>query len=55
MARAFRFLGGLVLAVVIGILAAVAFSAVMRVQDRPLPAVTGPSIVGRTEMVLIRR
>jgi dienelactone hydrolase len=47
-----RFLGGLALALVIGVLVATAFSAVMRVQTRTLPAVTGPSVVGRTEMAL---
>lgn len=50
--RILRFLGGLVAAVLIGVLVAAAFSAVMRIQTRTLPAVTGPSFVGRTEVAL---
>jgi len=50
--RLLRFLGGLVLALVIGVLVAVAFSAVMRSQSRTLPAPTGPSLVGRTALAL---
>lgn len=50
--RVLRFLGGLGVAVLIGVLAATAFSAVMRSQTRTLPAVTGPSIVGRTQLAL---
>ena len=50
--RILRFVGGLVAAVLIGVLVASAFSAVMRSQTRTLPAVTGPSIVGRTEFAL---
>ena len=50
--RILRFFGGLLLALLIGVLSAVAFSAVMRSQVRTLPAVTGSSIVGRTEIAL---
>jgi dienelactone hydrolase len=50
--RVMRFLGGLGLALVIGVTSAVAFSAVMRSQVRILPAVTGSSPVGRTEIAL---
>ena len=50
--RILRFFGGLAAAVLIGVLVATAFSAVMRSQTRTLPAVTGPSIVGRTEVAL---
>ena len=50
--RVLRFVGGLVAAVVIGVLVATAFSAVMRSQSRTLPAVTGPSEIGRTEITL---
>jgi pimeloyl-ACP methyl ester carboxylesterase len=50
--RLLRFLSGLVLAAVIGVTAAIAFSAIMRVQARTLPAVSGPSAVGRVELAL---
>src|SRR5437879_1740906 len=48
----FRGLGRLVLGLVVGILIFVGFSAVMRLQPRTLPAVTGASAVGRTELAL---
>ncbi len=44
--------GGLLVGLVVLILALTAFSALMRVQSRTLPAVTGPSAVGRTEIAL---
>jgi len=50
--RILRFFGGLILALLIGVLAAAAFSAVMRSQVRTLPPVTGSSIVGRSEIAL---
>ena len=50
--RLLRFLGGLVLATVIGAIVAIAFSAIMRAQARTLPAPGGPSAVGRVELAL---
>jgi dienelactone hydrolase len=50
--RLLRFLRGFVLALLIGVLLASAFSAVMRSQSRTLPAVTGPAAVGRTSIAL---
>jgi dienelactone hydrolase len=48
----FRGLGRIVLGLVVGILIFVGFSAVMRLQPRTVPAVTGASAVGRTELAL---
>jgi len=50
--RIVRFFGGLLVALLIGVISAAAFSAVMRSQVRILPAVTGSSPVGRTEITL---
>jgi len=50
--RVLRFLGGLAFALVIGVMVAIAFSAVIRSQSRILPAVTGASPVGRAELAL---
>jgi dienelactone hydrolase len=50
--RLLRLFGGFAFALFIGVLAAAAFSAVMRSQVRTLPSVTGSSIVGRTEIAL---
>jgi predicted dienelactone hydrolase len=50
--RILRFVGGLLLALLIGVLTAAALSAVMRSQVRTLPVVTGPSPVGRTAIAL---
>ena len=50
--RVLWFLGGLVLSALVGVLVATAFSAIMRIQTRVLPALTGPSVVGRTEVAL---
>jgi dienelactone hydrolase len=47
-----RLFGTLVVGLVVVIVALTAFSALMRVQSRTLPAVTGPSAVGRTEIAL---
>ena len=47
-----RGIGRVLLGLVLGILIFLGFSAVMRVQSRTLPAVTGASPVGRTELAL---
>jgi dienelactone hydrolase len=47
-----RLLARLFIGLVVVIVALIAFSAVMRVQGRSLPPVTGPSTVGRTEFAL---
>lgn len=48
----FRGIGRLFVGLLVGILIFVGFSAVMRVQSRTLPAVTGAAAVGRTELAL---
>lgn len=47
-----RLVGRLVFGLVVAIVALTALSAVMRVQSRTLPAITGSSAVGRTEITL---
>jgi dienelactone hydrolase len=47
-----RGIGRLLVGVLVGILIFVGFSAVMRLQPRTLPAVTGPAAVGRVELTL---